>query len=106
MSAKKQAMTVHELQENGETFYVVVDHNGNFFAKTYFRPDAVKIAALPELLDALNDSADIIQQYYAYAETMREIGRGFSPESSYGIGDNPAQHALTALEMAQGKATA
>ena len=51
-------MHVEAMQEGKEKFYVVVDSNGNFFAKSYSWADATAIAALPMLIEAARAVAD------------------------------------------------
>lgn len=60
-------MAIHALKENGEKFYVVVDRNGNFVAKTY----SSAIAALVD--DAPIAGAVIVGAWKLLAE-WRPIG--------------------------------
>ena len=51
-----EKMIVEAQQEGKDRFYVVVDRNGNFFAKSYSWIDAQAIASLPLIVDALKET--------------------------------------------------
>ena len=62
MNETKENRKVHTLSENGEQFYSIVDHNGNFVAKTYSMPEAVRIAAIPETIQAVSDLRHVLNK--------------------------------------------
>lgn len=52
----------NQIDEYGNSFYVILDEHGNFFAKTYSSFNARKIAAVDELLEALQRAVSIIEE--------------------------------------------
>ena len=56
------------------------------------------------LLVALTEAQDTIRQYRAYAESMRDIGRGFEPTGT--VGQRPGSvdaEIASALALARGE---
>ena len=49
------AHTPMTIQDQGEAGFVILDRNGNFYARTYSSVDARLIAAAPMLVAALED---------------------------------------------------
>lgn len=58
-----------------ENHFVVTDANGNFFAETYSSFNANQIAALPELLSALQELTDWTYNQSAPLESIRDKAR-------------------------------
>jgi hypothetical protein len=53
---RNKTMHVEAQQKDGDKYFVVIDENGNFYAKSYSWTDATLIAAAPKLLDVLGKS--------------------------------------------------
>lgn len=86
-----------------EKAFIVVDHNGNFYAKTYSSLDAKEIAAAPETAAELERvkavNKDLMEALRAMCEFWRfDTGSVFDPQKLAAY-----EQARAALAKAEGK---
>lgn len=88
---------------NADVSFGIVKDAGAVITEGEIEANARLIAAAPDLLAALKDAVELIAQYSAYADRMKQIGRGFNAERYQGDLGNADKDMRAVIAKAEGQ---